>query len=280
MRWIRYGLAVLAGIIVLALATVYVGSEWIIRSSHAVPVADVAIPTDAASIAEGARMARIASCRECHGANGQGRVLFEAPMVGRVASPSLARMAATMTDAELVRAIRQGVHKDGRSIFVMPTHALGHIADEDVARIVAWIRTLKPGPQDSTATMQLGPVGRVLVLTGKLPVMASPAKLAEARRPADRGRYYADIACLACHKLAVAGTMEDGKTVVPPLAPMAASYDADKFRRLLHTGVGASRADLGIMSAVARESFSALTDEEVAAIQAYLKREAAKLGAQ
>ena len=41
------------------------------------PLADVAIPHDPTSLAEGARLARIAGCRDCHGPNGGGRVLVK-----------------------------------------------------------------------------------------------------------------------------------------------------------------------------------------------------------
>ena len=279
MRWIVRGLLALIALLLLALVVVYAGSEWVIRKGHAVPLTEVAVPSDAASIAEGARVARIASCRECHAANGQGKVLFEDPMLGRIASPPLARVAATMTDAELVRAIRHGVKKDGSSLFIMPSHALGHLSDQDVGRVVAWIRTLRPGPGDSQATMSYGPIGRALILTGKLPPMASSAKLSQSARPADMGSYVVDFACLACHKMHQQGFMEDGATKVPALAPMVAAYDPVKLRKLLRTGVG-TKPDHGIMSVVARESFSVLTDPEIDAIQAYLKGEAAKAPAQ
>lgn len=275
MRWIVRGVAVLAGIVVLALVVVYAGSEWILRKGHAVPTVAVAVPHDAASIAEGGRIARIASCRECHGANGEGKVLFEVPLVGRVAPPPLALAAASMTNAELARAIRHGVHKDGSSLFIMPTHALAHLSDDDLGRVIAWIRSLKQGPRDSTARTAFGPMGRGLVLAGKLPAMASSTMAAEKQRPANVGRYYVDIACLACHKLHQEGVMEDGKTKVPALAPMAASYDPAKFRHLMRTGEGAGRSDLGLMSVVAKAGFAALTDQEIVAVQAYLKGQAA-----
>lgn len=279
MRWIIRGLVALAGLVLLVLVVVYAGSEWVIRKGHTVPLAEVAIPKDAASIAEGARVARIANCRDCHGGNGEGKVLFEDPMIGRIAPPPLAKVAAGMTDAELVRAIRHGVHKDGSSLFIMPTYALGHLSDQDVGRIVAWIRTLKPGPGDTQATMSYGPIGRALILAGKFPAMASPAKLSEPVRPANTGRYIADFACLACHKLHQSGTMEGGKTRVPALAPLVAAYDPARLKKLLRTGVG-TKPDHGLMSVVARESFFVLTDPEIDAIQAYLKGEAEKAPAQ
>ena len=64
--------------------------------------------------------------------------------------------------------------------------------------------------------------------------------------------------------------------MVPALAPMAAGYDPVAFRTLVRTGVGASGRDLGLMKSVARTALYALTDEEIAAIQAYLTAEAAK----
>ncbi|MBC9033663.1 c-type cytochrome [Sphingomonas sp. JC676] len=277
MRWIVRGLAVLVGIILLVVVIVYAGSEWILRKSHTVPTVAVTVPHDAASIAEGARIARIASCRECHGANGEGKVLFEVPMVGRVAPPPLAAAALDMTDAELARAVRYGVHKDGSSLFIMPTHALSHISDDDLGRVIAWIRSLRQGPEDSKARTVFGPVGRALVLADKLPTMATSVMVAQKTRPADIGRYYVDIACLACHKLTKEGVMEDGKMKVPALAPMAASYDADKFRHLMRTGEGMGKRDLGLMSVVAKAGFAAMTDQEIAAVQSYLKGEAEKM---
>ncbi len=272
MRWIKRGLAVLAGLAVLLVAIVYGGSEWVFRRGHEVPTPQIAVPKDAASIAEGGRLARIVMCRDCHAANGEGKLLFEAPLLGRVAPPPIAEAAAGLSDAELARVIRHGVHKDGSSLFIMPTRALGHLADDDLGKIIAWIRSLKPGPQDSKLRTRFGPLGRALVLAGALPASASAAQLAEARRPANVGRYYVDAACMACHKLHEDGFMEDGSTKVPALAPMAASYDPAVFKRLLRTGVG-TKPDHGLMSVVARAAFAAFSDAEIAAIQAYLKGE-------
>jgi cytochrome c553 len=280
MRWIVRGLAVLVGIVLLVIVVVYAGSEWILRKGHAVPMVAVTVPHDAASIAEGARIARIANCRDCHGMSGEGKLLFEVPMVGRVAPPPLAAVAVDMTDAELARAIRYGVHKDGSSLFIMPTHALSHISDDDLGRVIAWIRSLRQGPQDSKVRTAFGPVGRALLLANKLPVMATSATVAQKQRPADVGRYYVDIACLACHKLTKEGVMEDGKTKVPALASMAASYDPAKFQHLMRTGEGMSKHDLGLMSVVAKAGFAAMTDQEIAAVQAYLKGEAEKMSSQ
>ncbi|MDG2534844.1 c-type cytochrome [Sphingomonas sp. HITSZ_GF] len=276
MRWIVRGLAVLAGLVMLFVVILYAGSEWVLRRGHQVPQVAIAVPRDAASIAEGGRLAKIVMCRDCHAADGQGQVIVSDPMFGTIAPPPIAEMAAKLSDAELARLIRHGVKRDGSSTFTMPSHSLGRIADDDLGKIIAWVRTLKPGPKDSKVRSSYGPIGRFLLLTGTLPAMANPANVSTATRPADTGRYYVNVACLACHKLHEAGTMEDGTTKVPALAPMAASYDPAAFARLMRTGQGMSKRDLGLMGVVARNGFSAFTDGEIAAVQAYLKGEAEK----
>lgn len=277
MRWIRRVLAVLAGIIVLALVVLYGGSEWIIRQSRAVPLSKIAVPTDPASIAEGGRLAKVEGCRNCHGPEGRGAVMAQDAMLGRIASPSLARVAATHSDEEIERAVRHGVRKDGTTLFVMPSKAYRHIADDDMGRIIAWIRTLKPSDQDQLQTTSFGPLGRMLILNGAIPPSVQIGKVAEKTRPADTGRYFAEAVCQGCHLMQGQQPSDDGKQIVPGLLDVAPAYDVAAFHKLLKTGVPPSGRDLGLMKEVALVDFSAMTDAEIAAVHAYLKGEAAKL---
>ena len=49
------------------------------------------------------------------------------------------------TDGEVIRAIREGVDKDGQALFPqMPYPYLRSMSDEDVRSVVAYVRTLKP----------------------------------------------------------------------------------------------------------------------------------------
>jgi len=51
----------------------------------------------------------------------------------------------TWTDGEVLRAIRQGVGKDGKVIFPpMPVPTYNNMSDDDAKAIVAYLRTLKP----------------------------------------------------------------------------------------------------------------------------------------
>lgn len=268
----------LVAIAIILSAGVFVGSEWILRRPHEVPNDVVAIPRDATSFAEGARLARLAGCRGCHGPNGEGAVWSSDRLEGTVAPPAIARKIALYSDAELVRLVRYGVKRDGSTVFLMSTTALRNWSDEDLGRILAWARSLRPGPRDSRAETSFGPLPRIAMLTGALSARYRNTRVASVRRPAETGRYLYDAICSACHEIGVPMPVERSREIAPALGPMAASYDPAAFRRLLRTGVGKGGRDLGLMSAVATESTTALSDVEIAALHSYLRGEAARLG--
>jgi len=269
--------ALLAIAIVLA-AGLYVGSEWILRRPHYVPGDRVAVPRDAASLAEGARLARLAGCRGCHGPDGQGATWSSDWLGGTIAPPAIARKIAGYSNDQLVRLLRYGVKKDGSTLFIMSTAAIRNWSDEDLGRIVAWARSVKPGPQDSLAETSYGPLPRLAMLTGALRPSFRNVRLAPERRPVETGRYFYDAICSECHHLGMETPMREGGQIAPALGPMAASYDLAGFRRLLRSGAGRSRRDLGLMREVATESAQVLSDAEISALHSYLKGEAARLG--
>ena len=278
MRVVLRALGVLVAIVGVRGAVLYGGSEWTIRRGHSVPLEQVPAFRDAASIAEGGRLAFIFGCRSCHGSEGQGQVLFEAPWVGRAASPALARVAASHSDAELARAVRHGVRKDGTTLWVMPTNGHNFIADDDMGRLIAWMRSLKPGPKDQLQPMAFAPIGRWMILSGSLPPSLHPGTVAEKTRPADVGRYFVDVSCMGCHALDKERPTDDGTQIAPALAPMGAAYDLPAFTHLLRTGIGKSGRDLGLMREIAPREFGrTLTDAEIEAIHDYLTAEAARL---
>ena len=48
------------------------------------------------------------------------------------------------TDGEVIRAIREGVHKTGRSLLIMPSMNYRYMSDDDVQAIVAYLRSQPP----------------------------------------------------------------------------------------------------------------------------------------
>ncbi len=274
MIWVKRTSVALVGMITFALVLLYAGSEWVLRQTHATLIEPIVADRSSAGLVEGGRLARIVGCRGCHSQDGTGRVLAEDVMIGRIAAPAIARRAAVYSDAELVRLIRHGVKRDGTALHVMPTQALMHLADGDVARIIGWVRTLRPTPHDVPGTVSYGPLGRFLILTGALDSKFRPIDHAPPLRPTETGRYFAHVSCLACHDLHQAKPEEGAPaTIIPALAQVGAAYEPKAFHTLLRTGVGMTPRDLGLMSRVARGDLKMLTEDEIAAIQAYLVRE-------
>lgn len=261
-------------VVVLALAVVYAGSEWVLRKSYAAPLPKIAADRSPAGIAEGARLATIYGCRDCHGANGQGRVLFDAPPA-RVIPPPLASSIAAYSDAELARLIRHSVKRDGSSAFIMPPNGHARIADDDIAKLIGWMRTLKPSSQDVAERSSYRLLGRALLIAGAVEPSARPDATAPATRPADQGGYFAVSVCGGCHSLHAEEKAHDDGRPVPALAAIGAAYDDAAFTKLLRTGAGMTPRELGLMAAVSKSSLSHLTDAEIASIHAYLKGEAA-----
>jgi cytochrome c553 len=276
MRWIKRGLAAIAGLILLAFVVVYGGSEWVFRTSYAVAAPPIVADKTPAGVAEGARLASALGCRSCHKPDGTGQVMVDVPGVIKVATPAFAPVVASYSDAEMARFIRHGVKKDGTAAFIMPVEGHAGLADEDLARIIGWMRTLKPSDKDSKEKMSFGPMGRFMVLTGGLLPEVREVARGKAKRDADPGVYFTDTVCAGCHSMREARPAHDDGRRVPPLLEVGPAYDLAAFRKLLKTGVGLTPRDLGLMAKVAKGDLSHLTDAEVEAIHNHLKAEAAK----
>jgi mono/diheme cytochrome c family protein len=88
-------------------------------------------------------------CAACHGEDGAGRVVKEAPDGLYVRAPditsSTASLVASYREADWVRAIRHGVDPAGRALLFMPSEEYNRMHDEDFAALVAYVRSLPPG---------------------------------------------------------------------------------------------------------------------------------------
>jgi mono/diheme cytochrome c family protein len=159
-RWLLYAVGGLAAVTLAAAPVVYVASERILERRYPAPAGTIAILIDPGSLREGERLARLYTCMGgCHGPDGAGSVMFDDPLIGRVVAPNLHDVV-HRSDTELVAAIRHGIGPDGRSLLVMPSEAFALLTDEDLGRIIAYLRSLPPtpGPQ---ASVELGPLGRI-----------------------------------------------------------------------------------------------------------------------
>jgi cytochrome c553 len=272
-RWIGIVLGSLAVLGLVAYAVLYVLSERVLRRDYEVPKVVISIPTDPASIVEGRRLATILGCfGGCHGRQAEGMVMFDEPMIGRVVAPNLTAAVRKYSNADLAVIIRNGVRPGGRSTIVMPSEAFAGLTDQDLGRIIAFLKSLPaaagPGPNVS-----MGPLGRIGLTTGQFKLVAQliaetvPPPEATGREPAF-GRYLARTICAQCHGTSLRGDSTPDFT--SPSLEIVVAYSPQSFAQLLRTGVALGGRNLPTMSSWARAHLSYLTDSEITALYSYL----------
>ena len=158
------------------------------------------------------------------------------------------------------------------SMVVMPSEGFILLSDEDLGRIIAFLKSLPavdgPGPGFS-----LGPAGRVGFAIGKFKLVAQliaqtvPPPEATSEE-ATYGRYLARTSCVQCHGTDLRGTSNPDFT--SPDLQVVTAYSPEAFTELLRAGVAIGKRKLGVMGAWAQNNLSQLTDAEIAALYSYL----------
>jgi cytochrome c553 len=279
LRWISIALGTLVGLGIVAYTVVYVLSERILRWTYAVPTVALSIPTDPASIIEGQRLATVRGCFSgCHGKGAEGHVLFDEPMIARIVAPNLTAAVRQYSDGQVAVAVRKGVRPDGRSLIVMPAEAFAGMTDEDLGRIIAFLKSLPPvsGPGPGVS---IGPVGRLGLVTEKFKTAAQ--LITDAVPPPEAtdqeaafGRYLARTTCAECHGTNLRGASNPDFS--SPDLRIVAAYSPEAFAELMRTGVALGGRKLGVMGARARNNLSHLTEAEIAALYSYLHAQVAQ----
>ena len=274
LKWLGYAAAFVVALAGMGVSYVYLRTELLLRKTYDQPLTAIAVPSDPASIAEGKRLATIRGCFDgCHGKGLDGGYVFDDPWILRFVSPNLTQVAATHTDAELERVIRHGVRKNGKSVWFMPSTMFYHLSDEDLGKIIAFLRSVPPSQGPATEAW-IGPKWRLNLVTEGwyLPqaeeILRDAPWIRDAIEPAghNRGRYLAMTICTECHGMKLQGDLE-GST--PSLAIVAAYSERDFFR-LMRTATPLGGSQLGLMGEVARVRFVNFTDQEIRDLYSYL----------
>jgi mono/diheme cytochrome c family protein len=214
---------VLLTIILLAAA---LGSAYFyLRFPRTAAPLDLQAPRTAERLARGEYLSRhVAGCTDCHGERdwtkysapqmpehaGRGGMVFDLD-IGKVIAPNISPAAlSTWTDGEVLRAMTEGVTKDGAPLFpMMPYENFRLMAREDAEAIIAFIRTLPHSanrPPRSALNFPLNFIVRTMPQPATLPATAPD--------PADKvtyGRYLTTLAsCSSCHTLMDRGRPRPG----------------------------------------------------------------------
>ena len=273
LRWIGIAFGSVVVVAIVAYAVVYLLSEQALRRKYPVPPVTLAVPNDPESIKEGQRLAAVRGCTPgCHGRNGEGEVMFDQPMIARITAPNLSTAARKYGSNELAAIIRHGVRPDGRSMLVMPSQTYATLTEQDLGRIVAFLKSM-PGVPGLEPSISPGPMGRLGLAMGKFKMAAQhiaetvppPAATGEG---AIRGRYLAQTICSECHGTSLRG--DSNPSFTSPDLHMTKAYSPEAFARLMRTGIAIGDRTLGVMTTQSKNNLSHLTDAEIAALYSYL----------
>jgi mono/diheme cytochrome c family protein len=252
---------------------------------------DVPPPTDTIAVANGRRLAVSRGCMECHGAEGRGRVFIDEMPIMRAVPGNITPGGPTAeyTNDDWARAVRHGVRPDGSALLFMPSADYRYLDDADLGAIVAYLRSRPPSSNDPGKT-RIGPMGRLLYLAGKLPLVQAELLDHDAPAPAappvgrtpEYGEYLAHM-CVGCHGPSYSGGLIPG---APPAWPPARNITPDartgigamteaQFVAVMRTGRRANGAQIDPTHMPWRQ-LALMTDDELVALYTYLRTVPAK----
>jgi mono/diheme cytochrome c family protein len=209
----------------------------------------------------------------------------QGPISGVIAMPNLTpdrdTGLGTWTDAEIARAIREGVDREGRGLVLMPAYNYHVLSDTDVAAMIGYLRNLEP-VRNEIPPFQLNAPAKVLLALGMFGPDTVGSAIEEpqvAPQPGttEYGGYLVSLgACRDCHMQDLAGGAipfsEPGAPEAPNLTPGGelANWSEADFLKAIRNGLTPDGQNLD-PEAMPWPEYGKMTDADLAAIFMYLQ---------
>jgi len=287
MKKLLKGLAGLIILIALFMGVVYAITSRRVQQTFQVKETPVPKYTAAEDIKEGKRLFWSRGCADCHGEKHEGKTFLDDPAIGKYTGSNLTTgkggILASRTDIDLERAIRHGVGPQGRALIVMPAIDYQSMSNQDVGRIIAYIRSVPP-VDNVPAERKIGPLGRFLYLIGKIPIFISAEKIDHNATPVNEvtpaltpeyGKYVAQT-CTGCHNHQfTGGPIQGAPPEWPPASNITAAglkgYNEAQFMTAIRTGKRPNGSDINPI--MPWRNLSQMTDTELKALWMYLSKQ-------
>jgi mono/diheme cytochrome c family protein len=255
----------------------------------------------------------LADCAGCHSerdfsmfggpvvAGGLGKGMIFPPELGfpgKVAAPNITPDVETgigaWSDGEKIRAIREGIGRDGRALFpLMPYQFFHQMSDEDVHSVVAYMNSLTPVRHTQPRTELAFPVN-LLIKSAPRPV-SGPVPEPNRADKLKYGEYLTTVAaCVECHTPMEKGQLDEARRFsggrefrVGAFLAVSANISPDpetgigawSEERFVNTFLNYRNFALGTPPKVSQANFtlmpwlgfSQLTEPDLKAIYAYLR---------
>ncbi len=197
------------------------------------------------------------------------------------------------SDGQVARAIRDGVDAQGHPLLEnMPFRSYRHMSDDDVAAVVAYLRTVPAVPVPRPRTADRIPLF-VRAFTWASAAVRRPVRGVTAPPRSDvvrYGEYLARLAtCSDCHSLGAAGPrgshdrflagsdvpfVEGGLVYAPNITPDADTgigrVSREQLKRALREGLRLDGKKMAPPMSTAAHAYAGMTDQDLDALTAYL----------
>ena len=277
----------IGGLLILALifyGIVYFKTESRIKKVYSVNLQKLNVPDDSGSYIAGRHIAENRGCIGCHGDNLSGG----RPFMKQSESPLGVLYSANLTsgkggihyeDEDWIRALRHGLGKDNRSLWLMPSHEIYHISNQQMGELISYIKAQQP-VDNLVPSKSLKPLGRFLTFMDEFPLLPAE-KIDHEMAFKDRveptitpqyGAYLATV-CQGCHgpKLKGAPAHEKLQPAFPDISSTGepGKWKESEFITAMHTG---KLPDGRQLSDFMPWKFFTYTDDELKAVYLYLKQ--------
>jgi mono/diheme cytochrome c family protein len=283
--WVKWPGAILAGLLTLVFAAVTVVAVLgfvKLEARHANPVADIKVAGTPEQIARGNQLAW--GCADCHSPT------LDLPLGGSTENfiaggPPIGVLYATnltpggplkdWSDGEIVRAIREGIDRDGRPLIAMPSQAYRNFSDADAEALVAYLRS-QPAVENPQPARHLNVLAALFLGAGLFPTSAQAPVGAVTAPPAgptaEYGAYLvAAGGCADCHGVKLDGVPPNSFVPpAPPLKPFAAAMSEAQFMAVFREGRRMDGNPVG-EGMPWKNIGKTMSDDDLRAVQAYLK---------
>ena len=279
--WLKWVGLVLSGLLTLILALVTLVSLYgfvKLNQKHPNPVASATVAGTPEQLARGEKLAKV--CAGCHSPTSKpplvGQDFLEGFPMGTLYSANLTPThLGSWSDGEIIRAIREGVSKNGRSLIIMPSYLFHGMSDDDVQSVVAYLRSQPAAGTTDNPPTNLNVLGAVFIVLMPFQTV-QPAITGPVARPpegptAEYGEYLTNIiGCRDCHGANLTGGAGGlGPPPGPNLTVIVPNWTEEQFVTLIRTGRlpdGSSVSD----DMPWKEINDLASDDDVRALYAYL----------
>lgn len=279
-------LGMLLGVLLLAGVVLYWVGNARLNKVYDFPASNITLPQDEASIEYGKHRAE-SLCQGCHGEDLSGiENWFNAGPLGMIDSANLTAgeggIGKEFTTEDYVRAIRHGIGRDQRPIFMPAVVSTAHLSDEDLGAIIAYLKTI-PQVDHQLQGERFTPLAKIMLaagMLGKLPVEAVSHEVdvtaPEKGVSAEYGEYMVNTNdCRLCHGPELNGGPFPDPTITkisPNLTPGGelAAWSEEDFINAIRNGVTPSGHPLD-PEFMPWQSYRLFYDEELRSIWLYLQ---------